>query len=111
MPNLDGVGVIRMLPKDHTPRVVVVSISNQDSELAVEALQAGAVAIVQKPTALATEQLYEIQSQLVRAVKLAALARSPQRQSSVRPVPIRAAARPIACELVRSARPPAAPRR
>jgi two-component system chemotaxis response regulator CheB len=76
MPNLDGIGVLRALPKERAPRVVVVSISNQESELGVEALQAGAVNIVQKPTALATERLYELDSALVRAVKEAALARN-----------------------------------
>jgi two-component system, chemotaxis family, protein-glutamate methylesterase/glutaminase len=75
MPNLDGVGVLRSLPSERPPRVVVVSISDGESELGVQALQAGAVTIVQKPTALATEQLYEIERELVRAVKLAALAR------------------------------------
>lgn len=76
MPNLDGIGVLRALPKERAPRVVVVSISNDESELGVQALQAGAVTIVQKPTALATDRLYELEDELVQAIKTAALARS-----------------------------------
>lgn len=75
MPNLDGVGVLRALPKEGAPRVVVVSISSSESELGIEALQAGAVNIVQKPTALATDQLYELKDALVSAIKEAAIAR------------------------------------
>jgi two-component system chemotaxis response regulator CheB len=75
MPNLDGIGVLQALPKVGAPRVVVVSISNDESELGVQALQAGAVRVVQKPTALATDQLYEIADELARAVKEAAIAR------------------------------------
>jgi two-component system chemotaxis response regulator CheB len=93
MPNLDGIGVLRALPKERAPRVVVVSISNQESELGVTALQAGAVTIVQKPTALATDQLYELQSELVRAVREAALARHIAPSiSGARVVPVRAQA-------------------
>jgi two-component system chemotaxis response regulator CheB len=54
----------------------VVSISNDESELGVEALQAGAVTVVQKPTALATDRLYELAGPLILAIKTAALARS-----------------------------------
>jgi two-component system chemotaxis response regulator CheB len=75
MPNLDGIGVLQALPKENPPRVVVVSISDDESELGIAALQAGAVTIVQKPTALATARLYELEGDLTRAVKEAALAR------------------------------------
>lgn len=75
MPNLDGIGVLRALPKEHTPRVVVVSMSHEESELGVEALQRGATTVVQKPTALATDRLYELKDDVVRAVREAALAR------------------------------------
>lgn len=87
MPNLDGIGVLRALPKEHTPRVVVVSMSHEESELGVEALQAGATTVVQKPTALATEQLYELKDVLLRAVQEAALARYVGTGEPVVPVP------------------------
>jgi two-component system, chemotaxis family, protein-glutamate methylesterase/glutaminase len=75
MPNLDGLGVLRALPPGGATRVVVVSVSDADSERGVEALQSGAVQVVHKPTALATDRLYELGSELVRAVLAAAQAR------------------------------------
>ena len=73
MPQLDGVGVldaIRLLPSP--PRVVVVTMSDADSLLGVAALQAGAFDVVHKPTALATDRLYELGAELVAKVLLAA---------------------------------------
>ncbi len=75
MPQLDGVGVLdalRLLP--HPPRVVVVTMSDADSALGVAALQAGAFDVVHKPTALATDRLYELGAELVEKVVLAASA-------------------------------------
>ena len=75
MPNLDGLGVLRALPAGTGPRVVVVSISDADSALAIEAaLQLGAVDLVHKPTALATDRLYELSGELVTKVVAAAAA-------------------------------------
>ncbi|QDE86424.1 chemotaxis-specific protein-glutamate methyltransferase CheB [Myxococcus xanthus] len=80
MPGLDGLGVLRALaPSAAAPRVVVVSSAGEESELAVAALQAGAVELVNKPTALATERLYELGGELVAKVRTAAgaVARAP----------------------------------
>jgi two-component system chemotaxis response regulator CheB len=68
MPNLDGLGVLRALPAQGGPRVVIVSISDSNSALAIEALQIGAIDLVQKPTALATDRLYELSGELVAKV-------------------------------------------
>jgi two-component system, chemotaxis family, protein-glutamate methylesterase/glutaminase len=76
MPNLDGLGVLQGLPFEGAPRVIVVSVSDSETELGAAALQAGAVDIVRKPTALATDQLYEVREELIRKVKQAAGARS-----------------------------------
>jgi len=72
MPNLDGLGVLRSLAGAASPRVVVVSSAGEESELAVTALQAGAVELVHKPTALATDRLYELGAELVEKVRTAA---------------------------------------
>jgi two-component system chemotaxis response regulator CheB len=72
MPELGGLGVLRALPKSGSPSVVIVSISGSETELAIEALQAGAVDIVTKPTPMATERLYELGAELVAKVKAAA---------------------------------------
>jgi two-component system chemotaxis response regulator CheB len=87
MPNLDGVGVLRALPQENAPRVVVVSISHATSDLGVEALQAGAVRLVQKPTALATDQLYELRDELLQAIREAAQARSVSLRAAAKPLP------------------------
>jgi two-component system chemotaxis response regulator CheB len=75
MPNLDGVGVLRALPAASRPGVLIVSTSDGDTELAAEALQLGAVDLVRKPTALATERLYELDSELTAKALVAAHAR------------------------------------
>lgn len=75
MPELDGLGVLRALPREAAPRVVVVSISDAESALAVEAFQLGAVELVRKPTALASSQLREVSRELVAKVLAAAAAR------------------------------------
>ena len=99
MPNLDGLGVLRALPAEGGPRVVIVSISDGDSALGVEALQSGAVDLVQKPTALATERLYDLSDELVaKVVAAAAPARaSPRRTPAIiRPTPSPGAVRLVA---------------
>lgn len=88
MPHLDGLGVLRSLAGAASPRVVVVSSAGEESELAVTALQSGAVELVHKPTALATDRLYELGAELVDKVRTAAGA-------MVRPAePVKAAASP-----------------
>lgn len=76
MPNLDGVGVLRALPAVGAPRVVVVSMVDEESALGIEALRAGAIDLVHKPTSLATDQLYELADELVAKVATAAGARA-----------------------------------
>lgn len=78
MPNLDGLGVLAALSAEDGPRVVVVSMAGEESALGIAALQAGAVELVQKPTALAIDRLYELGSELVAAVTTAAAARNPR---------------------------------
>jgi two-component system chemotaxis response regulator CheB len=87
MPHLDGLGVLAGLRGDPLPRVVVVSTAEEDSLNVVNALSMGAITSVHKPTALATERLYEIAEPLVRAVRLAAQARAqPMATAPVAPV-------------------------
>ena len=74
MPNLDGLGVLAAL-QPGGPRVVVVSMAGEDMALGIAALQAGAVDLVQKPTAQALEKLYDVSEKLVPAVRAAAEAR------------------------------------
>jgi two-component system chemotaxis response regulator CheB len=76
MPHLDGLSVLDQLAtREARPAVVVVTISGADTEAGLEALERGAVAVVEKPTALATQRLYEMELALVSAVRAAAAAR------------------------------------
>ena len=69
MPDLDGPGVMRALAAmGSRVRVVVVSMSGDDSALAIEALSLGALELVRKPSALATDRLYEMSAELIRKV-------------------------------------------
>jgi two-component system, chemotaxis family, protein-glutamate methylesterase/glutaminase len=95
MPNLDGIGVMRALEKAAVrPAVVIVSIADEDSELGVTALQLGAFDIVRKPTALATDQLYELGSEL--RAKVIAAAENPGSPGPPSVAPARAPRRAVA---------------
>jgi two-component system chemotaxis response regulator CheB len=50
---------------------VVVSIASETSELVLEALDAGAIDFVQKPSALASEKVFEMSDDLIEKVKAA----------------------------------------
>lgn len=71
MPNLDGVGFLKKQMAKKPLPVVILSIASDTSELALRALDAGAIDFVQKPTALATERIYEIADEIVEKVKVA----------------------------------------
>ena len=89
MPNLDGLGVLRALTAGAPPRVVVVSVSDSDSELGLAALDAGAVDLVHKPTAMATDRLYQLGDELRLKVRAAAIARTPAPAAAPAREPIR----------------------
>jgi two-component system chemotaxis response regulator CheB len=75
MPEMDGVEFLRkQMPRRPVP-VIIVSIASESGELVLEALNAGAVDFVQKPSALATEKIFEISDELIEKVK--ALAQVP----------------------------------
>jgi two-component system chemotaxis response regulator CheB len=74
MPGTDGVDFIRKQMAIHPIPIIVVSIAAESSEQVLSALDAGAVDFVQKPTALATEKVFEIAGDLVAKVKAAAAA-------------------------------------
>jgi two-component system, chemotaxis family, protein-glutamate methylesterase/glutaminase len=77
MPNLDGLGVLDALSSlavAKPPRVILVSMSEGDSSLVVLALQKGAIDVVHKPTALATDRLFELGDDLRSKVLSAAAA-------------------------------------
>ena len=74
MPGTDGVEFIRRQMAITPVPIVVVSIAAESSERVLNALDAGAVDVVQKPTALATEKIFDIADDLVAKVKAAGAA-------------------------------------
>ncbi len=72
MPKVDGVEFLRRQMARNPIPVIVVSIANEGGEMVLEALDAGAVDFVHKPTALATEKMYELAEELIDKVKAAA---------------------------------------
>src|SRR5262249_50201846 len=72
MPGTDGIAFVREQMARRPLPIVVVSIANESGELALAALDAGAIDFVQKPTALATEKIFEVSDELIEKVKAAA---------------------------------------
>lgn len=72
MPVVDGLEFLRRQMAVRPLPVVVCSISHESGAAALEALELGAVEFVQKPTALATDRVYEIADEIIAKVKAAA---------------------------------------
>src|ERR1700757_4252589 len=60
MPRLDGIGFLRQQMTRRPVPVVLLSIASESGEQVMQALEAGAVDVVQKPTALATDRVLEV---------------------------------------------------
>jgi two-component system chemotaxis response regulator CheB len=96
MPQLDGIGVLRALAGRPRPRVIVVSVSTIESAIGVEALSLGAIDLISKPSALATDRLYELGDELIATV----IAASPAPVAPGTPLPPAAPFAGARCELV-----------
>jgi len=74
MPGIDGVEFIqRQMSKRPLP-IVIVSIAADSSDRVLSGLDAGAIDFVQKPTALATDKVFDVAEDLVAKVTAAAAA-------------------------------------
>ncbi|HKU73245.1 MAG TPA: chemotaxis response regulator protein-glutamate methylesterase [Pyrinomonadaceae bacterium] len=71
MPELDGVGFVREQMARRPVPIIIMSIANETAEAALTALDAGAIDFVQKPTALASEKIFEVSTALIEKVKAA----------------------------------------
>ncbi len=88
MPELDGVGFVREQMQRRPVPIIIMSVAKETAEAALTALDAGAIDFVQKPTALATEKIFEVSTELIDKVKAAghiALNRIPTALSPVKP--------------------------
>jgi two-component system chemotaxis response regulator CheB len=90
MPGMDGVEFIRRQMAIQPIPIIVISIAAESSERVLSALDAGALDFVQKPTALATEKIFDMAEDLVAKIKAAAGAPLTRLQQ-----PARTAAAPI----------------
>jgi two-component system, chemotaxis family, protein-glutamate methylesterase/glutaminase len=72
MPRLDGPGFVRQQMARRPLPILILSVANGEATHALEALDAGAVDFIQKPTALATDDLLRIREELIEKVKAAA---------------------------------------
>jgi two-component system chemotaxis response regulator CheB len=91
MPGTNGVDFIRQQMALRPIPIVVVSIAAESSDRVLSALDAGAVDFVQKPSALATEKVFDMAEDLVAKVKAASKASVAELRQ-----PVAAPARPIA---------------
>lgn len=69
MPKMDGVHFVRKQMGLRPLPIMILSAAAQDAAEVVEALSAGAIDVVQKPTALATDDLRSVREELVQKVR------------------------------------------
>ena len=74
MPGVDGIEFIRRQMARRPVPIVIVSIAAESSERVLSGLDAGAIDFVQKPTALATEKVFDVAEDLLAKVMAAARA-------------------------------------
>ncbi len=72
MPKLDGVEFARRQMKLRPLPILILSAADQDTAEVIDALNAGAVDVVKKPSALATDELRVVRDELVSKIKAAA---------------------------------------
>lgn len=89
MPVMDGLAFVRAQMARRPVPIVIISIAAGAGEQVLEALDAGAIDFVQKPTALATERLMDMAEELVDKVKAAARARRVVKAAAPAVVPVR----------------------
>ena len=98
MPRMDGAEFVRRQMALAPLPILVLTAAPQDGPKVVEALNAGAIDIVQKPTALATDDLRRIRTELIEKVQAAA-------RADVQPLLVGASARSAAPRLAAAAAP------
>ena len=71
MPELDGVGFVREQMQRRPVPIIIMSVAKETAGAVLDALDAGAIDFVQKPTALASEKIFEVSAELIEKVKAA----------------------------------------
>jgi two-component system chemotaxis response regulator CheB len=81
MPRMDGIDFVRKQMLRHPLPILILTALEERGEKALLAMEAGAVDIVQKPSALANDKLLEIHEELVEKIK--AVAKTPRQRLQV----------------------------
>ncbi|MFA4028823.1 MAG: hypothetical protein GDYSWBUE_000887 [Candidatus Fervidibacterota bacterium] len=85
LPDIDGLSVLRNLMRSYPLPVVIVSaLSRQSIIRSLAALELGAVDVVEKPTSLASDELYRMSTRLIASVKAASKLREGVKRLSKR---------------------------
>jgi two-component system, chemotaxis family, protein-glutamate methylesterase/glutaminase len=93
MPEMDGAEFVREQMARKPIPIIIISVANRSGEQVLAALDAGAIDFLQKPTALASDRLLDMSTELIEKVKAAAA--SPMRKPALLgmgPIPGRLAA-------------------
>lgn len=69
MPNLNGVGFVRAQMAARPVPILLLSAAGEHAAEVIDALAAGAIDVVTKPSALANDQLRAVQDELVEKIK------------------------------------------
>ena len=94
MPRMDGLAFLQEQMSRRRVPAIIVSSTEESGERVLQAFEWGAVDVVQKPTALANERVFEVADELIAKVKAAAATRiRPVRPSTETNQPRRAPAR------------------
>jgi two-component system, chemotaxis family, protein-glutamate methylesterase/glutaminase len=92
MPGTDGVEFIQRQMAIRPVPIVIVSIAAESSERVLSGLDAGAIDFVQKPTALATEKVFDVAEDLISKVTAAAGAPLGRVRAAAAEAPVRVTA-------------------
>jgi two-component system, chemotaxis family, protein-glutamate methylesterase/glutaminase len=87
MPELDGVGFVRRQMRRKALPILILTAAPEDAEHVIKALDAGAVDFIQKPTALASQDLLSMRQALIDKVKEVAQASAPATLPEPAPLP------------------------
>jgi two-component system chemotaxis response regulator CheB len=87
MPRLDGPAFVRQQMARRPVPILILSVAEENAEMALQALEAGAIDFVQKPTALANDDLFRIREELIAKVKAASVAPVSALRTEVAPAP------------------------
>lgn len=74
MPRMNGVGFVRKQMQHRAVPILILTASSEDADQVLDAISAGAVDLVRKPTALASDELLRIREELVEKVLASAQA-------------------------------------